>query len=334
MASLINLDILSFSISSEKPTFVEMSGQDTKSPSEKNQQQNEIDNTVGTTAELKAPDSVLFRGREIKFSVKARTRIINMTKQGTTYQEALELEVARQDESASTTETNGSKASSTGTKRICESQERKRKKKPKTNSDRIFKIGIISEDYPEQFLSNQQLKRIESAILKAIDNLPTNGPKIKFSSCNIKPGFMVITCDDYTSRTWLIGLIKSWPPLDGIKLKWVDRADAPKRFVYKVYVPDVNETCNSFLNRLSKQNDLNTEEWKTLHSKKDGSGLFVVVSLDEYSHEKLLNMDLEVHFNFGKVRFLPKKQSKETDQKDDGELLSSTAPSERYHFNL
>lgn len=302
---------------------------------------------VDTNPEPISDFRITISGQESRRNISGagRKRLNRMVREGLTYEQALHIEFLRKEELLSnrrngrqssvsntspttisnrrTTEAapNSSFASNTGTKRnrtdseSSEGQHKKQKINTNTEPQRVFKIGVISENYPDHFLSNQHLKRIESAILAAIDNLPINEQKIQFSSCDHKPGYMLIRCVDLISKTWLIKLIESWPPLDGIKLKWIERGDISKKFVYKVFVPGENETCKSFYTRLCRQNDLNTDEWKTLHASKENKGLFVVVSMDECSHEKLKSMNLKAHFNFGIVRFKSKRN--ESDKNSD-----------------
>ncbi|KAJ8914925.1 hypothetical protein NQ315_016079 [Exocentrus adspersus] len=97
----------------------------------------------------------------------------------------------------------------------------------------------------------------------AIVELPEYGPQVRFQGCTHRPGWLLITCTDRESATWLEDAIKRLQPWEGAHLKLVEEKDLPKPHICVAYIPkEGGSTAEEVLSLLRQQNrSLNTRVW-------------------------------------------------------------------------
>lgn len=172
------------------------------------------------------------------------------------------------------------------------------------------RVGLIHSDYPTTALTNTQMGLLQQAVMQAVEEIPDEGPQVRFLGCTQRPGWLLITCADGTSVSWLESVVTRLQPWDGARLKFVQGQDLPKPHVCVAYIPDdagKRLTSEVVLNRLRKMNHgLNTREWTVLHRVEAGPGQTWTFSVDEASMDTLKGLEFRPFCGFGQVQFRPK----------------------------
>lgn len=229
-------------------------------------------------------------------------------------------------------------------------------KKPRTSGEpgatRSYKaategirVGIIHPAHPTEQLTNEQLKLVQQAVLSAIEKLPEEGPQVRFQSCTIRPGLLLLSCADKETASWMEKTVGSLCPWSNACLRLVQGADIPKPHVCVAYIPDDVEstrlTGEQVLTRLRKMNrGLLTMEWTILHREVAGPGQMWTFSVDDVSMKSLKEMDYHPYFGFGRVHFRPKsrpepeskvgeKKSRERGPSSSAREATTTKPSQK-----
>lgn len=253
----------------------------------------------------------------------ARKRLSKLIKSGIPYQTALStvLEQLAAGESRATCESQSSSDPAGTSKRLLSdsSPQDQRAKKPRVTEStkpsfnvavKGVRVGFIHPDFPVEAFTEEQLGVLQRSILTAVDKLPDDGPQVRFLGCSHRPGWLLITCADQVSATWLESTYKDLQLWEGARLKVVQGEDIPKPHIYVAYIPDEDQgrlTSESVLLRLRKMNHgLNTREWKILHREESGPGQVWTFSVDDRSRLALDGLNNRPFFGFGQVQFRPK----------------------------
>ncbi|GJQ68108.1 hypothetical protein Trydic_g16791 [Trypoxylus dichotomus] len=150
---------------------------------------------------------------------------------------------------------------------------------------------IVSENYPESSISQEQAEFIRNCILQELDKLNVGGPKPKFSEVRHRAGMLRAACD-------------------GAKLKLVRENDLPKPIRALVWMES-----DQILHRLKMQNQkLPMSSWREVCTKTDPKGQQMVVAIDEGSWKATRSEDERTGGNTG------------TDGHHRGETIQSSTP--------
>ncbi|XP_063838175.1 uncharacterized protein LOC135087307 [Ostrinia nubilalis] len=166
---------------------------------------------------------------------------------------------------------------------------------------RSIRVGIKDS---KSLMTNTQLESLRNTILQSIAK-SGRGEGPKFVGCSFKPGWLLITCEDERSKTWLENIVPPLKPWPEASLVLLSESEIRKPNVGVVYIP-ISEASSATraLEFFGAQNEgLNTEHWKVLNTKVDKGGLTLTVSLDDHSFEALKMMDLKANIGFKKVQF-------------------------------
>lgn len=177
-----------------------------------------------------------------------------------------------------------------------------------------IRVGLIHTEYPNMALTGDQLTALKCAVLKAVSNIPDDGPQVRFHASAFRPGWLQITCVDDASVNWLESAVEHLKPWEDAHIKCVKGKDLPKPFVCVAYIPDDSAEerlkPEEVTTRLRKMNHgLLTKEWVVLHRENAGPGQTWTFSIDEMSMRVLENINFRPYFGFGQVQFRPKTRS-------------------------
>lgn len=175
-----------------------------------------------------------------------------------------------------------------------------------------LQVGIVPRHYPECSLTEEQGKKIQSAVLKALERVPL-GQQIKFMGSSRQPGWVKITCADKISRDWLKHTVGMLTPYEGADLKIIEGLDVPKYVVCTGFFPDdENIHEDKILCRLSSQNKgLYTQNWRVLNKVTKKKGQHLVMSIDNISARSLKTINYKPFYGFGKVTLQLKPKRKQ-----------------------
>lgn len=240
-----------------------------------------------------------------RLSGAARKRLRRLLAKGIPYDSAVEAAISQVDErsqsiSAASANNKGKNASSKNAP----------KRKVEESAESSLRIGVTLHDYPKQLISKTNLGILKNAIMNAVEEIPDNGPQVRFQSCSFRPGWLMLDCADEITSTWLKELLKDLQPWNGAQLKAVLGKDLPRPHISTVFIPnDVSNTklpADKVLTRLKKMNHgLQTEEWTVINCQQEQSGDTWTFSIDETSFRALRGMDHKPYYGFTQVHFKP-----------------------------
>ncbi|XP_030746581.1 uncharacterized protein LOC115875303 [Sitophilus oryzae] len=184
-------------------------------------------------------------------------------------------------------------------------------KRPKTESEAtaLVKIAAVHARFPEVNMELEKLEAVQKSILAAYEAIQEGGPQVRFQKFTYKPGFLEITCADYTSATWLKEIIPTLRPWEGASLKALEGEEATMSHVCIVFIPDEDGErleIKRILNRLRISNRcLKTHLWNVMESEPMDKGVLWTFSVDKDSREELHKLGMSPFFGFGKLTFRP-----------------------------
>lgn len=168
------------------------------------------------------------------------------------------------------------------------------------------KVAIMQEKFPENKLAPDILNQLQEAISEAHDNIPIEGPQVRFAKCTHKPGYLVITCADRTSADWLKGIVPSLRP-GGEPLKALEGDEIPKPVIGTTFVPDERgqkPEAEKILSRLKVANhSLNTGLWTIMGKTTEEKGQTWTFSMDQESAEEIKKLNMLPYYNLGRLKF-------------------------------
>lgn len=171
-----------------------------------------------------------------------------------------------------------------------------------------IKMGIISQNYPDELLTTEQMSAVQDAILKEVRGLlhaqDAGSIQPKFQQAQHRPGWLALTCCDRQTADWLKNLGSKLSPCKGAQLRVVEDKDMPHPEILVGYLPASQGDSNeSILELIEAQNDLKARSWKVLRRNPSGSSLELTVSVDTLTMRKLEANKLKVNYKFGFVQF-------------------------------
>ncbi|XP_055708960.1 uncharacterized protein LOC129805214 [Phlebotomus papatasi] len=175
-------------------------------------------------------------------------------------------------------------------------------KKPKANVSysetlKTFRVCLIHKEHPVQMLTREQMNLLEAALSEEIVNIPEDGPRVQFRNWFTRPGWVMVDCADEISEGWIMGVVTQKQLVGGVQVKAVKGENMPKTATCTMWIPATDKTPpGSILERIRKQNDLQTERWRVLKIDTDEKGRTIVLSIDENSINKLKKVNMKVFY--------------------------------------
>ncbi|CAG9765065.1 unnamed protein product [Ceutorhynchus assimilis] len=74
------------------------------------------------------------------------------------------------------------------------------------------KVAVVNVGYPEAQMTTERMEQVQAAISAAHENIPENGPQVRFEKCSHRPGYFEVTCVDKTSAVWLMETVPTLKP--------------------------------------------------------------------------------------------------------------------------
>ncbi|CAG9760019.1 unnamed protein product [Ceutorhynchus assimilis] len=179
------------------------------------------------------------------------------------------------------------------------------------------KVAVVNEDYPEAQMTTETMEQIQAAISAAHENIPENGPQVRFEKCSRRPGYFEVTCADKTSAVWLMETVPTLKPWEGAVLKALTGEDLPKPETCTVFIPDEKGerlSAERILKKLSVGiRGLNTSLWKSWDAVPMDKGQLWTLSMDKQSLEGLKKLNMSPFSGFGRLKFRRKREKKPED---------------------
>lgn len=203
-------------------------------------------------------------------------------------------------------------------------RDRSEEESPKEHAKKAPRISQLSEGvvikptYSEQARSSrvgirnsepmneEQMVLVHDALIAHIAaTIEAKGEGPNFLDFSHRPGWILVTCENQESADWLVGALGQIKPWPEATLSPMKESELPKPATATTYFPKCE--CKSVqlaLTLLRAQNKgLNTEVWRVLHSRDDGNGWIVALSLDDPSVEALQSRDCRASLGFRKIHF-------------------------------
>lgn len=198
------------------------------------------------------------------------------------------------------------------------------------NALKSVKVGILSEGYPDENLSDVQMNLIQERILELISE-KEGAPYPQFSGIAHRPGWLSLNCDNAETAEWLKSIAGQLTPWEGAKLKVVDEADLPRSKILSAYFPNSAEDDSEKILKLVKaQNQhLTPNGWKIIRRNNEGKAAHLIMSVDLASIARLKSNGYKVSYKFGKVTLHNKsepKQPQKPTQKPEKAAQKPTGP--------
>lgn len=179
----------------------------------------------------------------------------------------------------------------------------------KAYSEVVSQIRVgIKDSSP---MSDAQLGSLCNSILQKISTME-KGEGPSFNGYSLRPGWLLITCGDQRSKTWLTELTPSLKPWPEANLAVIPENELPKPNIGMVFIPEIDSSkIEQSITLLRVQNQgLHSEFWRVIHSKAEKGGVMLTLSLDDQSVETLKKLELKANLGFRKVHFRLKGSNK------------------------
>lgn len=175
-----------------------------------------------------------------------------------------------------------------------------------------FRVGI-QHSAP---MSDEMLGMVRSSVLREVGKITEAARGPRFVGCSFKPGWLLITCQNESSKKWLEETIPDLKPWPEAELSVLDEKSMPKPAIGTVFIPSTEtSSVEEALRMMKSQNDeLNSDLWKILNRKVEENGTTLTLSLDEPSVDSIKAHDYRVNLGFKKVLFRIKGTTKPEQQ--------------------
>uniref|UniRef100_A0A6P4FDV9 Uncharacterized protein LOC108050881 n=1 Tax=Drosophila rhopaloa TaxID=1041015 RepID=A0A6P4FDV9_DRORH len=175
---------------------------------------------------------------------------------------------------------------------------------------RFVRLGFASES-DGTMLTSEQLSRIQEAIIDVTVE-HAGGEMPQFEKCVARKGWLMVICANFSTSQWLKRNFCHIQAKVEFKLKLMTEEELPRKNVIRGYFPDSLSTGNQkVLDIIEAQNPVSTTEWRVLKRLTYGELLHLVISVDNESQKKLVDLDGIISFRFGRLKF-SMKEDKET----------------------
>lgn len=168
-----------------------------------------------------------------------------------------------------------------------------------------IKVGILHANFPEVLLDNEQLGKIQGAILKLIlAKKKDDQCRPGFQGTQWKPGYLIVSCNNERTAEWLIASENTLIPWEGATLKVVKEADIPRNKIVTAYIPNSAEDSNeTILDLIESQNlGLKATGWKVLRRTEEGKVSLLTMAIDNASASQIEKDGPTVYYKFSTVQ--------------------------------
>ncbi|XP_043063600.1 uncharacterized protein LOC122319871 [Drosophila ficusphila] len=142
------------------------------------------------------------------------------------------------------------------------------------------RVAVLPEDYPQVYLSNEELAELEEAIM---DDVVTSewDSAVAFRGIHFRVGYLLIDCLDQDSADWLRAVTPQLRTWKGVPLDTRVGEDIPAAYNVTVFCPRSAERSNEeLLMMLGRQNRMEVDSWKVVSRRNDGGGALLVIGID------------------------------------------------------
>lgn len=165
-------------------------------------------------------------------------------------------------------------------------------------------------------MTEAQMRLVHDALVETIflrgESLNNRGDGPKFLGFTHKTGWILVTCENQSSKDWLAEEISRCKPWPEASLSIMEDSELPRPVTATVLIPlSEAPTVARALSIIRYQNEgLFPEHWRVLNEKVEEGGIVAVLSLDEASVETLRACDFRVTIGFRKMLFRIKGEHK------------------------
>ncbi|XP_017058725.1 uncharacterized protein LOC108099613 [Drosophila ficusphila] len=163
------------------------------------------------------------------------------------------------------------------------------------------RLGISSESAGTPLTSNQ-MSSIKEAIIDVTVEQSGN-LKPQFEGCAARKGWLLVICSNLLTAEWLKRNFSHVRTKAGLKLRLMGEEELPRKNVVQGYFPDsLSTSSKKVLDIIEAQNPVSTSEWRVMNRLTHGDLLHLVLTVDNESHKKLVDLDGIISFRFGRLK--------------------------------
>ncbi|XP_043063588.1 uncharacterized protein LOC122319854 [Drosophila ficusphila] len=163
------------------------------------------------------------------------------------------------------------------------------------------RVAVLPEDYPQVYLSNEELAELEEAIM---DDVVTSewDSAVAFRGIHFRVGYLLIDCLDQDSADWLRTVTPQLRTWKGVPLDTRVGEDIPAAYNVTVFCPRSAERSDEeLLMMLGRQNRMEVDSWKVISRRNDGGGALLVIGIDQLTRDEIVSKGHQLNFRFGTV---------------------------------
>ncbi|XP_043064805.1 uncharacterized protein LOC122320703 [Drosophila ficusphila] len=163
------------------------------------------------------------------------------------------------------------------------------------------RVAVLPEDYPQVYLSNEELAELEEAIM---DDVVTSewDSAVAFRGIHFRVGYLLIDCLDQDSADWLRAVTPQLRTWKGVPLDTRVGEDIPAAYNVTVFCPRSAERSNEeLLMMLGRQNRMEVDSWKVISRRNDRGGALLVIGIDQLTRDEIVSKGHQLNFRFGTV---------------------------------
>ncbi|XP_043063602.1 uncharacterized protein LOC122319873 [Drosophila ficusphila] len=163
------------------------------------------------------------------------------------------------------------------------------------------RVAVLPEDYPQVYLSNEELAELEEAIM---DDVVTSewDSAVAFRGIHFRVGYLLIDCLDQDSADWLRTVTPQLRTWKGVPLDTRVGEDIPAAYNVTVFCPRSAERSDEeLLMMLGRQNRMEVDSWKVISRRNDGGGALLVIGIDQLTRDEIVSKGHQLNLRFGTV---------------------------------
>ncbi|XP_043064399.1 uncharacterized protein LOC122320296 [Drosophila ficusphila] len=173
------------------------------------------------------------------------------------------------------------------------------------------RVAVLPEDYPQVYLSNEELAELEEAIM---DDVVTSewDSAVAFRGIHFRVGYLLIDCLDQDSADWLRAVTPQLRTWKGVPLDTRVGENNPAAYNVTVFCPRSAERSNEeLLMMLGRQNRMEVDSWKVVSRRNDPRLALLVIGIDQLTRDEIVSKGHQLNLRFGTVSVSgPRKAAK------------------------
>ena len=162
-------------------------------------------------------------------------------------------------------------------------------------------VGILHSEHPQSVLSQEEMKEIESLLIKEMIAGWTE--KIRFDAIKYQTGYILLEAADETSVNWAKKAIWKANASGKFTLKVAEGEELPQQKLITMFLPRAETLSREeILKLIEVSNDLDTGRWRVIkEGAVEGKGKTLRALVDEQQQNKIAELKHEIRFLFSKV---------------------------------